>query len=179
MGTFHLENPPVVATAMLIRKPLAQVFQAFTDPAVTARFWFTESTGRVEPGAELRWTWGMYGASIAVRVKEFEQDSRFVVEWKNGPRLTTFEMRFTTYSTGATLVEVTETGFSGDSADEVVNWALNSMGGFTEALAAAKALLEHDVVLTLVADRRPDRIVDANYGAPLIGNRAPGRATSD
>ncbi|WP_447008018.1 SRPBCC family protein [Saccharothrix isguenensis] len=161
MGSSRLDNPPVVTTAMLIRKPVAEVFRAFTDPAVTTRFWFTESTGPVAPGAELRWTWGMYGVSAEVRVKEFEQDSRFVAEWQNGPAPTTFEMRFTARSADTTLVELVETGFRGDDADEVVAWALGSMGGFTEAIAAAKALLEHGVVLTLVADRHPDGVPGA------------------
>ncbi|WP_367127548.1 SRPBCC domain-containing protein [Saccharothrix sp. HUAS TT1] len=158
MGNPRLELSPVVATTMLIRRPRAEVFRAFTDPAITSRFWFTRSSGPVAPGARLRWTWEMYDVSVTVQVKEFEQDHRFAVEWQNGPRPTTFELRFTDHSTDATRVDLTETGFGGDDPDEVVTWALNSMGGFTEALAAAKALLEHDIVLTLVADRHPDGI---------------------
>ncbi|MBC7990984.1 MAG: polyketide cyclase, partial [Luteimonas sp.] len=26
---------------MLIRRPVAEVFEAFVDPAITSRFWFT------------------------------------------------------------------------------------------------------------------------------------------
>ncbi|MEV1167923.1 hypothetical protein [Nonomuraea sp. NPDC049784] len=36
---------------MLIRRPPAEVFQAFADPDVTTRFWFTKSTGKLTPGA--------------------------------------------------------------------------------------------------------------------------------
>lgn len=156
MGGSQLEKPPVVETTMLIRRPVAEVFRAFTDPEITSRFWFTDSSGPVEPGAELRWTWKMYDVSVTARVKEFEQDRRFVIEWQNGPKPTTWEMRFTPRSDDETRVDLTETGFGGADADAVVAWALGSMGGFTEALAAAKALLEHDIVLTLVADRHPD-----------------------
>jgi hypothetical protein len=35
---------------MLIRRPVAEVVEAFVDPAVTSRFWFTRSTGRLEVG---------------------------------------------------------------------------------------------------------------------------------
>ncbi|NUT48787.1 MAG: polyketide cyclase [Saccharothrix sp.] len=144
---------------MLIRKPAAEVFRAFTDPGITSRFWFTKSSGPVEPGADLRWTWEMYDITVPARVKEFEQDRRFVIEWQNGPRPTTWEMRFTPWGDGdVTRVDFTETGFEGDDADEVVAWALGSMGGFSEVLAAAKALLEHGIVLTLVADRHPDGV---------------------
>ena len=158
MGNSRLELSPVVATTMLIRKPPAEVFRAFTDPSITSKIWFTKSSGPVAPGAELQWTWEMYDLTVTVRVKEFEQDRRFAIEWQNGPRPTTFEMRFTPHSDGVTRVDLTETGFGGAEPDEVVNWALGSMGGFTEVIAAAKALLEHGIVLTLVADRHPDGI---------------------
>ena len=36
---------------MLIRKPVAEVFEAFVDPAITSRFWFTRGSGRLEPGS--------------------------------------------------------------------------------------------------------------------------------
>jgi hypothetical protein len=54
---------------------------------------------------------------------------------------------------GVTYVEVTETGLSGDG-DELAR-AAASTGGFTIALCALKALLEHDLVLTAVRDRFP------------------------
>jgi uncharacterized protein YndB with AHSA1/START domain len=54
---------PVAKAQMLIRRPVATVFDAFVDPAVTTKFWFTKSSGRLEPGKDLRWDWEMYGAS--------------------------------------------------------------------------------------------------------------------
>ena len=50
---------------------------------------------------------------------------------------------------------VTNAGFSGDG-DEVVQQALDSTGGFTLVLAGAKAFLEHNINLNLIADRFPD-----------------------
>jgi uncharacterized protein YndB with AHSA1/START domain len=41
-----VNQPAVSAKAeMLIRRPVAEVFEAFVDPAVTTRFWFTKSEG--------------------------------------------------------------------------------------------------------------------------------------
>lgn len=150
----RVENVPSVRTEMLIRRPVGEVFQAFVDPEVTTRFWFTESSGELEPGAEVRWEWGMYGASTTVSVKEFEEGSRILVEWDpESPR--EVEWRFFPGENGTTFVRITETGFEG-TGDEIVAQALDSKGGFTIVLAAAKALLEHDVVLTLVADAHPE-----------------------
>jgi uncharacterized protein YndB with AHSA1/START domain len=55
MSLLHLGTVPVVKTGMLIRKPPAAVFEAFADPAITTRFWFTDSTGRLETGRTVRW----------------------------------------------------------------------------------------------------------------------------
>jgi hypothetical protein len=48
--------------------------------------------------------------------------------------------------------------FSGDG-DEIVKNAMDSMGGFTIVLCGLKALLEHNIILNLVADRSPEGLV--------------------
>lgn len=152
----QLKNPPVVETGMLIRKPVDQVFRALADPAVTTRFWFTKSSGPLEPGAEVRWTWEMYDLSTTVRVKEFEKNRRIVLEDGEPDTATTVEWTFTARDDGTTFVGLKESGFSGDTDDDIALGAMNSMGGYALVLAAMKALLEHDIVLSLVLDRFPD-----------------------
>jgi uncharacterized protein YndB with AHSA1/START domain len=51
-----LEIAPVAKSEMLIRRPVGEVFEAFADPAITSRFWFTKGSGRLEPGR--KWAWG-------------------------------------------------------------------------------------------------------------------------
>lgn len=46
----RLAAAPIAKAEMLIRKPAAEVFAAFVDPAITANFWFTKGSGRLEPG---------------------------------------------------------------------------------------------------------------------------------
>ncbi len=144
--------PPVVKTQMLIRKPVEKVFEAFVDPAITTRFWFTKSTGRLEAGRQVRWDWEMYGAAADVHVKAVEPPRRILIEWDDPPL--PVEWQFTPRADG-TLVTISTWGFTG-SDDEAVAKALDSMGGFTFVLAGLKALLEHDVELNLVADHYPD-----------------------
>ena len=64
-----LKNAPIVKAQMLIRKPVKDVFEAFVNPAITTKFWFTRSSGKLEAGKEVRWEWEMYGVSAQVRVK--------------------------------------------------------------------------------------------------------------
>jgi hypothetical protein len=53
------------------------------------------------------------------------------------------------------LDSIINSGFSGDG-DEIVSQALDSTGGFALVLAGAKAWLEHNISLNLIADRFPD-----------------------
>lgn len=152
--TLQLTRIPPVTAAMLVRRPPAVVFEALVEPAMTTRFWFTKSSGRLAAGAHVRWEWEMYGASAEVHVKEVEDGRRIVFDWGDADELTTVELRFTPWDGDATFVEVTETGFDGDG-DAVVAHAAASTGGFSLALCALKAFLEHDIVLTVVADRFP------------------------
>lgn len=154
----RLENPPVVKTQMLIRKPVAEVFEAFIDPAITTKFWFTKSTGRLEPGKEVRWHWEMYGVSTLVRVKEIEPNRRILIEWDDPP--CPVEWLFTARPDGTTLVQISNGGFHG-SDDEQVLQAMDSMGGFSFVLANLKAFLEHNITLNLVADHHPDAHVQS------------------
>jgi uncharacterized protein YndB with AHSA1/START domain len=135
---------------MLIRKSVAEVFNAFVDPAVTSRFWFTRGNGRLQQGANVKWYWDMYGVSADVEVKAIEVNRRILIEWP-----TPVEWNFTPRPDGTTYVSIIASGFTG-SDDEKVAQAIDSMGGFSLALAGCKAFLEHGVELNLVADHSPD-----------------------
>jgi uncharacterized protein YndB with AHSA1/START domain len=154
----ELHQLPTVKVEMLIRRPIAEVFQAFVNPAVTTRFWFTKSSGRLIAGKQVQWDWEMYGHSAQVDVKAVEENRRILIEWpgQNGP--TVVEWLFMPRPDNTTFVSITNTGFQG-AADEIVIQALESTEGFTLVLAGAKALLEHNVALNLVPDRFPDHIV--------------------
>jgi uncharacterized protein YndB with AHSA1/START domain len=153
-----LDRPSSQLTAkaeMLIRKAAPEVFEAFADPAITSRFWFTHGSSRLEPGKRLRWDWEMYGFSMQVEVKAVEPGSRIVVHWwGEGEAPTTIEWVFTPRAEG-TFVSVTNSGFSG-TPDEIARQAIGSTEGFTFVLAGAKAFLEHGIELNLVRDRHPD-----------------------
>ena len=59
MEDLKLTQVPVSKTGMLIRRPVAEVFEAFVDPEITTKFWFTQSGGRLEAGKQVQWEWEM------------------------------------------------------------------------------------------------------------------------
>ena len=147
----------VAKTGMLIRKPVADVFEAFTNPDITTKFWFTKSSGRLGPGKQVRWDWEMYDISIPVVVKSIEPNRRIVIDWPGHGSPTTVEWIFTPAEEGSTFVSITHSGFAG-TADEIIVQATDSAQGFALVLAGLKALLEHDLGLNLIADRYPKGI---------------------
>ncbi|MCI0362232.1 MAG: SRPBCC family protein [Phycisphaerales bacterium] len=157
MKTLQLKQAPTMKTGMLIRKPVADVFNAFIDPAITTRFWFTKSSGKLKAGKQVQWDWDMYDISVPVTAKTIEPNKRIVIEWPGYSGQTTVEWTFAAQRDGTTFVNITESGFTGDG-DSLVKQATDSTQGFSLVLAGLKALLEHNVELNLVADRFPKGI---------------------
>ncbi|MEH7273823.1 SRPBCC family protein [Neobacillus vireti] len=150
-----LNEKPIVKAEMLIRKPVEEVYEAFINPEITTKFWFTKSSGRLEEGKRIRWDWEMYGVGDELDVKEIDPNKLIRIEWSDGTKV---EWKFTSRNDNQTFVSITNTGFSG-SGDEMTAQAIDSMGGYTMVLCGLKALLEHNIILNLVSDKAPDAIV--------------------
>jgi uncharacterized protein YndB with AHSA1/START domain len=150
----RIEHTPSAKAEMLIRKPVVEVFEAFVNPAITSKFWFTKGSGRLEPGKQIKWDWEMYHSSVEVNVKAIEENKRILIEWGAYDTPTTVEWVFTPRADNTTFVSITNAGFSGEG-DEMVEQAIGSTEGFTLVLAGLKALLEHNIILNLVSDRFP------------------------
>lgn len=150
---------PTVETQMLIRKPVATVFQAFIDPNITTNFWFTKSSGQLETGKTITWEWEMYGVSTKVLVKEITPDKKISIEW--GEPATNVDFEFTALTEETTYVVIKNYGFR-ETDDELINVIKDSTGGFTTVLDGLKAYLEHHIKLNLIGDKFPKEL--SNHG---------------
>ncbi len=147
-----LTNPPVARATMLIRRPVEEVFNAFVDPAVTTRFWFSRSSGPLAAGKTVTWYWDQHRVSGDVTVTVLEKNERIAIAWP-----TPVEWVFTPKGNDATFVSIVASGFTGTD-DEKVAQALGSTEGFNLVISACKALLEHGIDLRLISDKDPDGI---------------------
>lgn len=157
MANFQLTQVPMTKTGMLIRRPVADVFEAFINPDITTKFWFTKSSGRLEVGKQVQWDWEMYDISIPVTAKIIEPNKRILIEWPGYSGPTAVEWTFAPQEDGTTFVSITEVGFTGNG-DELVKQVTDSTQGFTLVLAGLKAFLEHHLQLNLVGDHFPKGI---------------------
>lgn len=103
-----LNNQTSVKSEMLILKPVYEVYEAFVNPDITTKFWFTKSNGRLEVGKHVRWDWEIYGVWDEIHVKELETNKRIVVESSDG---STIEWIFNDRSENETFVTISVSGF--------------------------------------------------------------------
>ncbi len=151
----EINTAPIASTSMLIRQSVGKVFEAFVNPAITANFWFTKGSGRLQVGKQIRWDWEMFNHTELITVKALEENKRILIEWDSYGTLTLVEWTFVARADNRTWVSIVNKGFAG-SGDEIVQQAADTMEGFVLVLAGAKAYLEHNIRLNLIADRFPD-----------------------
>ena len=148
-------NTKCAQAQMLIRKPVAEVFEAFIDPAITKYFWFTKGSGRLEKGKTITWEWEMYNISTKVFVREIIPNKKIIIDWDEPT--TSVDFDFKTLSDGSTYVTIKHYGFD-KTGDELLAAIKDSTGGFTTVLDGLKAFLEHNIKLNLITDKYPKEV---------------------
>lgn len=152
MKEMNEQEDLVVEAQMMIRKPVAEVFRAFIDPAITTKFWFTRSSGLLEVGKTVVWEWEMYGVSTKVFTKKIIPDKLISTEW--GDPATTVDYEFEALTDDTTYVVIRNYGFK-LAGEELIQAAKDNTGGFTTVLDGLKAYLEYGIELNLIADKYP------------------------
>ncbi|RJO72509.1 polyketide cyclase [Nocardia panacis] len=150
-------EPVTLDVGMLIRRPPHEVFEALADPAITTRYWFTGSTGRMDEGAKLTWTWDMYGASREIQVEKVEKNRLIRFTWNNYEVPTTVEFSCLPFENNTTYLRITETGYAGELSDRIIA-VRDSTAGFAFMISGLKAVLERDIELGLVVDEHPPNL---------------------
>lgn len=147
------------AASMLIRKPVSEVFEAFVDPEITRKFWFTDGSARLVQGQSLTWSWSMYGVSVPVRVITLVKDETIEISWGEGIQKSTVVWTFESIQNQYCYVTIQNSDLQ-QVGDDLIATIRDSTGGFTMVLAGLKAYLEHDIQLRLVRDKWPKEMQD-------------------
>ncbi|MEC7765197.1 MAG: SRPBCC domain-containing protein [Pseudomonadota bacterium] len=139
--------------ATMIAAPPLVCYEAFATPDQMTKFWFPKVSGPIEKGVTLTWYVGTATDAhpITVTITEAMPGERIEMRWGDGEAMT--DVTWTFIEKGPlTEVKITEHGFEGDAEAQAAQ-AIDSTGGFSQVLIAAKALIEHDVAINVVADR--------------------------
>lgn len=147
-------NTSFAKAEMLIRRDIDEVFNAFINPKVTTKIWFTKSSGPLVQGEKVVWTWEMYNHSVDVNVLEVIKNQSIKIDWGNYDKPSLVEWTFKPMKEG-TFVSISNT-ISNEDTEKLVAEVRDSTEGFTLVLANLKAFLEYQIELGLVGDRFPN-----------------------
>jgi uncharacterized protein YndB with AHSA1/START domain len=136
-----------VHASMLIRRPPGEVFSAFVNPQVLRKFWLSDASGPLAPGARVQWEFMVPGATAQVKVTRFEAPRHLAFDWDDGQHV---DMNFESFGEGGTRIAVAVSGFEGA---DVLAEATNNVEGFAIVLCDLKTLLETGESANLVRDK--------------------------
>ena len=136
-----------VSASMLIRRPPGEVFAAFVNPTMLRKFWLSDASGPLAPGARVRWKFMVPGAEADVFVGRFEAPHHLSFDWSGGVHV---DMAFESLESGTTRVSVAVSGFTGD---DILGQATATVEGFSIVLCDLKTLLESGNSANLVRDK--------------------------
>eukprot|EP00762_Andalucia_godoyi_P004001 ANDGO_05742.mRNA.1 hypothetical protein len=128
-----------------VRKPATEVFEAVADPQKLSSYFVSTASGRIEPGAELTWSFAEFGVTFKVVVIEVVPNERIVIEWPASGTNNKFAMTFRALNEGNTFVEVIETGW--DDAPANLEQSYGQTKGWMHMLCSLKAYLEYGINL--------------------------------
>lgn len=144
----------LIARAKIVfRTSPERAFDAFVDPKLMSRFWFSRRDQGMEEGKTLAWYigGGMDAPAIDIRVKELKRPTRLRIDWGQGDQFTEVLWTFERTDTGDTIVQIEESGFTMEG-DALLARVLDSTAGFNQVILAAKALVEYDKSINVVMD---------------------------
>lgn len=136
----------IAKASLPIRRPPAQVFNAFVDPAILTRFWLQAASAPLSAGAVVEWHFMVPGAKDTVTVMDFQPGRRLVLRWSDGSSVA---LDFTEFNPGETLLSVETSAFEPADADTLVG----TTEGFCLVLCDLKTLLESGRSAHLVKDK--------------------------
>ena len=130
---------------MGILKPANEVFEAIVDPEKMNKYFITTSTGRMESGKTLTWSWEDFDATMDIKVKEIEKDKLVSFTWQGSGIECLVEILLEQKNENQTLIRITESEWSADFKG--ANQCIGQVEGWTHFLCCLKAYLEYDINL--------------------------------
>ncbi len=133
-----------VNAAIQVLKPVEEVFEAIVDPEKMTNYFISKSTGRMEEGSELLWTFPEFEGESRILVGKIETNKLVSFYWEIEGKFHLTQIELTGYG-DRTKVSITETGGQPDEAG--INWLKGNTEGWANFLACLKAWLEYGIHL--------------------------------
>jgi uncharacterized protein YndB with AHSA1/START domain len=131
-----------------IQKPVAEVFDGIYNPKKLSGYFTKEAEGPLNEGTTVLWEFAEAPGKFPVTVKRVVPGQRIELEWpsaEDAARHTRVEMTFEALDAGATLVKISESGWS--ETQQGLDLSYGNCMGWSQMLACMKAYLEYGINL--------------------------------
>ena len=132
---------------MGILRSASEIFDAIIDPEKMSRYFISGSTGRIESGKTLTWTWTDYEGEHEIKVGKIEKDKTVSFEWTGSGVNCVVVITLEATGENQTLVKVTESEWPADYKG--ANQCMGQVEGWTHFLLCMKAYLEYGIDLRI------------------------------
>jgi len=132
---------------MGILKSASEIFEAIVNPEVMTKYFISGSTGKMESGKTLTWTWTDYEGEHEVKVGKIEKDKIVSFEWAGSGVKCVVVITIEQKGEQKTLVKITESEWPADYKG--ANQCMGQVEGWTHFLICMKAYLEHEIDLRI------------------------------
>lgn len=138
---------PKFQVQLKIQKPVAEVFEAVVNPKKLSGYFTETASGPLEEGATVMWSFAEAPGEFPVKVRRVTRDERIVFEWEasEGGYDTTVEMVFKPLDGGATMVQISESGFH--DTPKGIDASYDNCGGWMHMMLCLKGYLVHGINL--------------------------------
>lgn len=141
------DNTLIVKVQMGILKPVNEVFEAIVNPEKTNKYFITTSTGRMESGKALTWTWEDYDAEHNIKVGKIEKNKLISFTWKGSGVECLVVITLESKGENQTVIIISESDWPVDYKG--ASRCMGQVKGWTHFLCCLKAYLEYGVNLRL------------------------------
>jgi uncharacterized protein YndB with AHSA1/START domain len=128
-----------------IIKPVVEVFEAIVNPEKMNKYFISTSTGSMENGKTLVWTWPDYDGELEIKVGKIEKDKVISFEWNGSGVKCVVVITLEPKDENRTLVKITESDWPADYKG--ANQCMGQVEGWTHFLCCLKAYLKYGINL--------------------------------
>lgn len=139
------EDRLVAKVRMGILKPASEVFSAIVNPEKMSKYFISGSTGKMEDGKTLIWTWADFDSELEIKVGKIEQGKTISFEWNGSGTKCVVIISLEPKGDNNTSVKITESDWPADFKG--ANQCMGQVEGWTNFLCCLKAFLEHGIDL--------------------------------
>ena len=128
-----------------ILKPVSEVFEAIVDPEKMKEYFISGSTGKMESGKTITWSWPDFDGELSIKVGKIEKDKVVSFEWNGSGTNCVVVITLEAKDDKKTLVIITESDWPADYKG--AKRCMGQVEGWTNFLCCMKAYLEYGINL--------------------------------